>query len=195
MSEWPPDPANTKTACMRKDAQKADGTTTRFGLNARAKMGVPPPNEKLEAFYGLWTCERMEEAKYEEAMQKQGVPWPIRKMLSSFTAQRDVQKDAEGKLMFKSKMLTGQWTGAIYPDKEEVFELLGYKIVTMVTWEDTPSGPALVSTSRTTADAGMLTAAVDVTTRIIHRINADGNLEIETVAPEGTYIMWMVKKA
>ena len=158
-------------------------------------MGVPPPNEKLEAFYGLWTCERMEEAKYEEAMQKQGVPWPIRKMLSSFTAQRDVQKDAEGKLMFKSKMLTGQWTGAIYPDKEEVFELLGYKIVTMVTWEDTPNGPALVSTSRTTADAGMLTAAVDVTTRIIHRINADGNLEIETVAPEGTYIMWMVKKA
>ena len=156
-----------------------------------SRRGLTPQDIEARKFI----MKRMEEAKYEEAMQKQGVPWPIRKMLSSFTAQRDVQKDAEGKLMFKSKMLTGQWTGAIYPDKEEVFELLGYKIVTMVTWEDTPNCPALVSTSRTTADAGMLTAAVDVTTRIIHRINADGNLEIETVAPEGTYIMWMVKKA
>ena len=140
-------------------------------------------------------CDRIEDAKYEEVASRGGVPWPIRKMLSTFTAQREVIKDAEGNLAFKSKMLTGSWTQPLYPGKEAVFELLGYKIVTVASWEDTPKGLALVTTARTTADAGRFSAAVDVTTRILHRIDADGHLAIETVAPEGTYTMWMVKKA
>lgn len=59
---------------------------------------------------------------------------------------------------------------------------------TLVTWEN--DGHTLVSTMTTTAAEGYFTSGWTATTRIEHTLE-DGELVIKTIAPEGTYLMWM----
>ena len=145
-------------------------------------------DEALKPFLGTWTAVRMQDDEYNDVLQKQGVPWPMRKVLGSFTAAREVALDGSQRVMLKSKNIIGGWSEVILGEPQ-TFEMMGYKLETLAVWED----GMIKVTCRTTAEAGMLTAAVDITTRMTHHINEDGELVITTVAPEGQYLMWMAR--
>jgi len=142
-------------------------------------------------YHGLWTYARMEEEKYHEVLGKQGMPWAISKLLQQFTAQREFVGEADGRFLFRSKMLTGSWN-ELHPDTPTTFSVLGYTVDTLVTWED--GGKLLVSTMKTTASDGYFTSGWEAVTRITHAITADGELAVTTIAPEGEYVMWMTRE-
>ena len=87
------------------------------------------------AFLGLWTYARMEDEQYHSVLQKQGLPWAIRKLLQAFTAQREMIIDGNGEFLFRSKMLTGSWN-ELHCDVPTTFTVLGYTVDTLVAWED-----------------------------------------------------------
>ena len=140
-------------------------------------------------FLGLWTFSRMEDEQYHTVLEKQGLPWAVRRFLQAFTAQREMVIDESGKFLFKSKMLTGSWN-ELHCDEPTVFSVLGYTIDTLVAWEN--DGSLLVSTCKTTAADGFVTTGWTATTRITHEVVGD-ELEITTIAADGQYKMWMTR--
>ena len=140
-------------------------------------------------FIGLWTYARMEDEQYHAALAKQGLPWAVRKLLQAFTAQREFVVEADGRFLFRSKMLTGSGN-ELHIDEPTVFSVLGYTVDTLVTLE---AGPLLVSTCTTTAADGFVTSGWTETTRITHAIDENGELVITTIASAGEYRMWMTR--
>jgi len=86
-------------------------------------------------------------------------------------------------------MLTGSWN-ELHADEPTTFSLLGYSIDTLVTWEN--DGTRLVSTMKTTAADGYFTSGWSTTTIITHELH-DGELVVQTIAPEGEYTMWFTR--
>ena len=132
----------------------------------------------------------MEDEQYHSVLQKQGLPWAIRKLLQAFTAQREMIIDGNGEFLFRSKMLTGSWN-ELHCDVPTTFTVLGYTVDTLVAWED--DGALLVSTMKTTAEDGYISSGWTATTRITHAVVGD-ELEITTIAAEGQYKMWMARE-
>ena len=108
-------------------------------------MGCAPD---LTPWLGVWTQARQEEEAYNRALEAQGLPWAVRKLLQHWVAMREFRREADGALLFRSKMLTGFWN-ELHPEEPTNFSVLGYSIDTLVTWED--DGATLVATMKTTA--------------------------------------------
>ena len=159
-------------------------------------MTVPPPTTApadVTPWLGLWTEVRTDEEAYNRVLGNAGVPWAIRKLLQQFAAQREFRLPTPGEpLLFRSKMLTGSWD-ELNPDTPTVFSVLGYTVDTLVTWEN--GGRTLVSTMTTTAADGYVLSGWSTTTRITHELTVDGELEVNTIAPEGEYKFWMTREA
>ena len=111
-------------------------------------MGCAPD---LTPWLGVWTQARQEEEAYNRALEAQGLPWAVRKLLQHWVAMREFRREADGALLFRSKMLTGFWN-ELHPEEPTNFSVLGYSIDTLVTWED--DGATLVATMKTTAADG-----------------------------------------
>jgi hypothetical protein len=159
-------------------------------------MTVPPPTtapSDVTPWLGLWTEVRTDEEAYNRVLGSAGVPWAIRKLLQQFAAQREFRLPTPGEpLLFRSKMLTGSWD-ELNPDTPTVFSVLGYTVDTLVTGET--GGRTLVSTMTTTAADGYVLSGWSTTTRITHELTEDGELEVNTIAPEGEYKFWMTQEA
>ncbi len=97
----------------------------------------------------------------------------------AFTAEREFKMD-EGGFVLASKMLGGFWN-QLHANEPTKFEVLGYSIQTLVTWED--DGRTLVSTMTTHSAEGYIAAAWTTTTRITHTITEGGARTSQTESP------------
>ena len=147
-------------------------------------------SESLTPFLGMWTFERMDDERYHETLGKQGLPWAVRKLLQHFEAAREFVQSPDGTFVFRSKMLTGSWN-ELGLNEPTTFSVLGYTIDTLVTWEE---DCMLVSTMKTTAAEGFVSAGWTATTRITHAIEGE-ELCVTTIAPDGSYKMWLRRQA
>ena len=145
--------------------------------------------ENARPLLGHWTFTRQDDEQYHIVLQTQGLPWAIRKLLQVFVAEREFVLEADGRLLFRSKMLTGSWN-ELHVDTPSTFSVLGYTIEAVLTWED--DGRTLVSTTKTTAADGYFSSGWTATTRMTHTM-VGTELEITTIAPEGQYKYWMSK--
>ena len=136
---------------------------------------------------------RAEDEKFEALLAEQGFSWPFRKLIMSFTAEREFTLDDDGAFLFGSKMLTGSYN-RLHAYEETIFSVMGYTIKTMITWED--GGDTVVSTMETTAEDGYFTSGWSKTTRITHTLDRERDeIVVNTIAAEGSYLMWLGRAA
>ena len=175
---------------------------SRSGMNSSA--GAP---SDITPWLGIWTGDgtsppfKFEQEKFEALLSQQGFPWPFVKLVQQFATVRKMEVDEEGRFHFASKMLTGSFSW-LYIDDPTVFSIMGYSIDTLMTWEDqaeidgTPTldGKTLVTTMVTTAAEGYFNAGWTKTTRITHSLNQQGEMVINVIAPEGSYLQWLARE-
>ena len=118
------------------------------------------------------------------------MPWAIRKLCQQFKAQREFIAPPGKSFLLRAKMLTGSWN-ELHANEPTTFSVLGYTVDTLVTWEN--DGRTLVSTMTTTAADGWVMSGWTSTSRITHELTMDGELEVNTIVPEGEYKMWFSK--
>ena len=155
-----------------------------------ADAGSSPPAD-LSPWLGVWTEVRGDDEAYHRVSGAAGVPWAIRKLCQQFKAQREFVVPPGKPFLLRAKMLTGSWN-ELHANEPTTFSVLGYTVETLVTWEN--EGRTLVSTMTTTAADGWVMSGWTSTSRITHKLTADGELEVNTTVPEGEYKMWFAKE-
>lgn len=154
-----------------------------------------PPPEDYSPWLGHWVQVRYEEEIFNEALAKQGFPYPLRQLMKNFIAERKFSVDDKGKFLLTSKMLgfdvIKKFWNSCYVDDPTTFSVLGYTIVATLGWED--GGTTFASTTVTTAADGLFLKGWTATTRMTHRITDDGELEVTTISPDASYKNWFRK--
>ena len=65
------------------------------------------PPKDLKPWLGVWVQTRCEEENCNRVLGASGVPWPVRKLLQQFKAQREFVLPSDKPVLIRSKMLTG----------------------------------------------------------------------------------------
>ena len=153
------------------------------------------PPEDITPWLGHWVQVRFEEEIFAAALAKQGFPYPLQRLMTNFIAERKFSVDERGKFMLTSKMLgfdvIKKFWNSCYVDEPTTFSVLGYSIVATLAWED--DGKAFCSTTVTTAEDGFFFKGWTATTRMVHRLTDDGELEVTTISPDASYRNWFRK--
>lgn len=174
------------------------------GTSSNASASAP---SDLSPWLGVWTGDgtsppfKIEQDKFEALLTAQGFPWAFVKVVQQFATVRKMELDEQGRFHFASKMLTGSFSW-LHADSPTTFSVMGYSIDTLMTWEDqaeidgapTLDGKTLVTTMVTTAADGYVTTGWTTTTRITHSLTQQGDMVIDVISPDGSYLQWLARE-
>ena len=157
-------------------------------------MACGPPAD-YTPWLGHWMQSRFEEEVFEAVLAKKGFPYPLRRLMTNFVAERKFFLDGD-RFMLTTKMLgfdtIKKFWNTCPMNEPTSFSVLGYSIVATLTWED--DGNTFVSTTVTTSEEGYVLSGWTTTTRMTHRIEPNGEMAVTTIEPNGDrYTNWLTK--
>ena len=97
--------------CWRRDGDCLSGRRPlRRRVGVELDLGMPKPSKapkNLRPWLGVWIESRIDDEAYNRVLEASGMPWPIRKLLAKFIAQREFALPPGKPLLIRSKMITG----------------------------------------------------------------------------------------